>query len=72
MREIVALRPLIRLGLWPIHLLPQGEKGSRLRRLGFRPSTLAGEGAQRADEGYAMQSIADLSGSEGRQEATHG
>ena len=27
MREIVALRPLIRLGLWPIHLLPQGEKG---------------------------------------------
>jgi lysine 2,3-aminomutase len=46
--------PLIRLGLRPIHLLPQGAKGgTEFDHALSLPSPLVGEGARRADEGFA-------------------
>ncbi len=48
----VAKKPLTRLGLRPIHPLPQGERGSSVSdQPPDFPSPLEGEGARRADEG---------------------
>ena len=57
-----ASKPLTRLGLRPIHPLPQGARGGSTPEVGTAcPSPLAGEGARRADEGYrAVKSVTGL------------